>query len=92
MSTCATCDGFFYKNKEVAVLGGGDTAIEDISFADAPIVLVTGSEGKGLARLTRETCDATASVPIAAELESLNAAVATGIALYQIDRLRARSQ
>ena len=63
-----------------------------ISFADAPIVLVTGSEGKGLARLTRETCDAIASVPIAAELESLNAAVATGIALYQIDRLRARSQ
>ena len=76
----------------VGLDGRGDTAIEDISFADAPIVLVTGSEGKGLARLTRETCDAIASVPIAAELESLNAAVATGIALYQIDRLRARSQ
>ena len=76
----------------VGLDGRGDTAIEDISFADAPIVLVTGSEGKGLTRLTRETCDAIASVPIAAELESLNAAVATGIALYQIDRLRARSQ
>ena len=53
-----------------------------------PLVLVTGSEGKGLARLTRETCDVIASIPIATELESLNAAVATGIALYQIDRLR----
>jgi 23S rRNA (guanosine2251-2'-O)-methyltransferase len=72
----------------VGLDGGGDTEIGELTVADMPLVLVTGSEGKGLARLTRETCDVIASIPIARDLESLNAAVATGIALYQIDMLR----
>jgi len=52
-------------------------------------VLVVGSEGKGLSRLVAETCDVRVAIPMATELESLNAGVAAGIALYEISRLRA---
>ena len=46
------------------------------------------SEGKGLARLTREKCDLVVSIPISASTESLNASVATSIALYAVDEAR----
>jgi len=66
----------------------GDTALDTLPFATDPLVLVVGSEGKGLSRLVAEKCDAIASIPIAATTESLNAGVATGIALYEVSRLR----
>ncbi|MDP9801122.1 23S rRNA (guanosine2251-2'-O)-methyltransferase [Arcanobacterium wilhelmae] len=74
----------------VGLAGGGEENIPTLSLADVPLVLVTGSEGAGLSRLVRETCDAIAQIPIASEMESLNASVATGIALYQIDQLRSK--
>uniref|UniRef100_A0A831UFD4 RNA methyltransferase n=1 Tax=Thermus islandicus TaxID=540988 RepID=A0A831UFD4_9DEIN len=48
-----------------------------------PLVLVVGSEGQGMRRLVREGCDELFRIPIREEAESLNAAVALGIALYQ---------
>ena len=48
----------------------------------------SGSEGKGLSRLVKETCDVLVRIPMAAATESLNAGVAAGIALYEIDRRR----
>ncbi len=72
----------------VGLAGDADVPVSQIPCADMPLVLVTGSEGKGLSRLVRETCDLIAAIPISASTESLNAAVATGISLYQIDQLR----
>jgi 23S rRNA (guanosine2251-2'-O)-methyltransferase len=52
------------------------------------IGLVIGSEGQGLARLVRENCDYLIRLPMAGQVESLNAAVAGAIALYEIRRQR----
>ncbi len=66
----------------------GDTSLVDLDLADGPLVLVVGSEGAGLSRLVREHCDVLVSIPMASGLESLNAGVAAGIALYEIARRR----
>lgn len=67
-----------------------DAAVDTDSFelATGPLVVVVGSEGRGLARLTRETCDITVSVPMAREVESLNASVAAGVVLAEVARRR----
>jgi len=72
----------------VGLDAGGTTAVGDLHLATDPVVLVVGSEGKGLGRLVRETCDVIASIPIRGQVESLNAGVAAGIALYEVERLR----
>lgn len=53
-----------------------------------PIGLVIGNEGEGVSRLTRETCDFIASIPMAGEIDSLNASVAAGVLAYEIVRQR----
>jgi 23S rRNA (guanosine2251-2'-O)-methyltransferase len=76
--------GFFV----VGLDAGGSVDVADLDVADGPLVLVVGSEGKGLSRLVRQTCDVVASIPITAATESLNAGVAAGIALYEVARAR----
>jgi 23S rRNA (guanosine2251-2'-O)-methyltransferase len=66
----------------------GTVDIADLDLATEPLVLVVGSEGKGLSRLVREKCDVLVRIPMAGTTESLNAGVAAGIALYEIDRRR----
>jgi 23S rRNA (guanosine2251-2'-O)-methyltransferase len=67
----------------------GDLDVGDLDLADSPLVLVVGSEGKGLSRLVSERCDTLARIPITGAAESLNAGVAASIALYAVSRLRA---
>ena len=57
-------------------------------YAPKPIVLVVGSEGKGLSLLTQRCCDIMVSIPLAGKTPSLNVSVATGMALYEIYRQR----
>jgi 23S rRNA (guanosine2251-2'-O)-methyltransferase len=57
-------------------------------MAGEPLVLVIGSEGKGLSRLVGEQCDLRMRIPMSGPVESLNAGVAAGVALAEVARLR----
>lgn len=73
----------------VGLDAGGDTALDELD-ASGPMVVVVGSEGKGLSRLVRENCDHIVSIPMAGPTESLNASVAAGVVLAEIARQRRR--
>ena len=72
--------------------GGGDVSLPDLQLAKEPVLLVVGSEGKGLSRLVTENCDAVVSIPINAATESLNAGIAASVTLYEISKLRAAAK
>ena len=65
-----------------------DTSVDELELATSPLVVVVGSEGRGLSRLVKETCDATVSIPMAAGVDSLNASVAAGVVLAEVARRR----
>ncbi|NJC73848.1 23S rRNA (guanosine(2251)-2'-O)-methyltransferase RlmB [Planosporangium thailandense] len=67
----------------------GEVELYDLEVAVEPIVLVVGSEGRGLSRLVGETCDLRVSIPMASEIESLNASVAAAVTLAEVARRRA---
>jgi 23S rRNA (guanosine2251-2'-O)-methyltransferase len=81
-----------YQQAGLFVVGldaGGATTVADLAVAAAPLVLVVGSEGRGLSRLVAERCDVLARIPMAPGTESLNAGVAAGIALHAVAAKRA---
>jgi len=84
-----------YKERGVFVLGlagDGDVSLPDLALAKEPVLLVIGSEGKGLSRLVTDNCDAIVSIPINASTESLNAGIAASVALYEVSRLRSAAK
>ncbi|MEV6739253.1 23S rRNA (guanosine(2251)-2'-O)-methyltransferase RlmB [Streptomyces sp. NPDC051104] len=81
-----------YKKAGITVVGlaaDGDVELGELDALEGPVVVVVGSEGKGLSRLVGETCDLRVRIPMPGGAESLNAGVAAGIVLYEAARRRA---
>jgi 23S rRNA (guanosine2251-2'-O)-methyltransferase len=69
----------------VALAGDGEQTLKEAA-GTGDVAIVLGSEGAGLRRLVRETCDAAAFIPIDGAVESLNVSNAAAIALYEMRR------
>jgi 23S rRNA (guanosine2251-2'-O)-methyltransferase len=81
-----------YKQQGLFVAGldaSGETDVDEMTVADGPLVLVVGSEGRGLSRIVANACDVLVRIPMASGTESLNAGVAASVALYEIASIRA---
>ncbi|AZS73529.1 23S rRNA (guanosine(2251)-2'-O)-methyltransferase RlmB [Streptomyces lydicus] len=72
----------------VGLAADGELELQDVAALDGPVVIVVGSEGKGLSRLVGETCDVRVRIPMPGGAESLNAGVAAGVVLWEAARRR----
>ena len=72
----------------VGLAADGDVSLPGLELADGPLVVVIGSEGKGLSRLVAETCDQIVSIPMHGTLGSLNVSNAAAVAIYEVGRRR----
>jgi 23S rRNA (guanosine2251-2'-O)-methyltransferase len=80
-----------YQQAGLFVIGldaDGEVTLDDLETAVDPLVIVVGSEGRGLSRLVGETCDLTVSIPMIGPAESLNASVAAAVTLAEVARRR----
>ncbi|GGV03085.1 MULTISPECIES: 23S rRNA (guanosine(2251)-2'-O)-methyltransferase RlmB [Streptomycetaceae] len=75
----------------VGLAADGEAEVGELEALTGPVVIVAGSEGKGLSRLVSETCDIRVRIPMPGATESLNAGVAAGIVLYEAARLRSKT-
>jgi 23S rRNA (guanosine2251-2'-O)-methyltransferase len=72
----------------VGLAADGDVELHELEALAGPVVIVAGSEGKGLSLLVGESCDFRVRIPMPGGAESLNAGVAAGIVLYEAARRR----
>lgn len=78
------------KERDIWLIGTSDDAEKGLYDGDfsGPTAIVMGSEGEGMRRLTRETCDLLVSIPMFGSVESLNVSVASGVCLFEARRQR----
>ncbi len=76
----------------VAAEATPDAALPSSADLTGPVVLVIGSEGQGVGRLLRETCDLTVRIPLVGKVGSLNAATAGSILIYEVVRQRLEAE
>ena len=81
------------KERGVFIVGldaAGEVEYSQVDFT-GPVLIVVGSEGKGLSRLMRENCDKIASIPMSGQLSSLNVSVSAAIVLYEAFNQRSKA-
>ncbi|MCC7225905.1 MAG: 23S rRNA (guanosine(2251)-2'-O)-methyltransferase RlmB [Burkholderiaceae bacterium] len=78
------------KDRDIWLIGTDDQAAQTVHSVDTrgAVAWVMGAEGEGMRRLTRETCDVLARIPMLGSVESLNVSVATGVCLFETVRQR----
>lgn len=79
------------KERGIWLVGTDVSATQDLYETDMftmPLALVIGNESKGMGRLVKQTCDALLKLPMAGQINSLNASVAAGIFMYEVVRRR----
>ncbi len=72
----------------VGLDGDADESLWEVGLFAQPVAVVVGAEGRGLHRLTAERCDVVARIPMAPDVESLNASVAASLAMFEVARAR----
>jgi 23S rRNA (guanosine2251-2'-O)-methyltransferase len=72
----------------VGLDGSGERSLFGLDLLTEPVAVVVGAEGAGLTRLAAERCDVIARIPHVGPVESLNAAVATALAVFEVARMR----
>lgn len=82
------------KDKNVWIIGTSDRADKSIYEMDfsGPTAIIIGSEGTGMRRLTTDSCDFLAKIPMQGKVECLNASVATGVVLFEAVRQRSKDK
>ena len=72
----------------VGTVVDADQELYDTEVFDGPVAIVIGNENKGMGRLIREKCDVLVKLPMAGQINSLNASVAAGVVMYEVLRRR----